>query len=393
MCDTMGFVSGGKGFFAKNSDRSPNEAQVTELFPARELSERTLNISGVEVERGGRIYSLLLSRPVWLWGGEMGVNERGVAIGNEAVFTRGRYGKTGLLGMDMLRLALERAATASEAADVIKALLTRYGQGGSGGFDKKFYYDNSYLIVDRRDVLVLETAGREWAQKRYERAAISNRLTLGADADAYSGKACDFAKKHTEPVFTHFSGSRERLASARDCVEGAIGVYDLLRGLRAHEDGAAPLRAGSVKSVCMHAGGLVGDQTTASMAVEIGDEIRAWVTGGSAPCVSLFKPYRLGDPVSAPVFAPNDPAGEAYWREREEFHRSLMGRELPKSYYMERDALEGSWLGDDGDPAELAETAAEEEWAFYSKWMRRLPEKQPVKRSFARYWDKKSEKL
>lgn len=385
----MGFAAGGRAYFAKNSDRSPDEPQVTEFYPARDPAERTLIISNTEVEQAAHTYALLLSRPVWLWGGEMGVNENGVAIGNEAVFTRGKYGKTGLLGMDMLRLALERGGSAAEAADVIKGLLARYGQGGSGGYDKKFYYDNSYLIADKTGVTVLETAGREWAEKRLERAAISNRLALGTDAGAYSGAPCDFAKKHTEPVFTHFSGSKSRLAMTGACVNDAIGLYDLMRGLRLHDGGARPLLAGSVSSPCMHAGGLIGDQTTASMAVEIGDDIRVWVTGGGAPCVSLLMPWRFGDRPAAPVFAPDDKAGEAYWHERDAFYRSLLGREMPQSFYMERDALEAAWLGDGGDTEELTAMAAEEAAAFYAKWSRRLPEKQPVSRGFESYWKKR----
>jgi secernin len=62
---------------------------------------------------------------------EMGVNECGVAIGNEAVFTREPYDRhPGLIGMDCIRRALERADTERRALDTIVELLDTYGQEG-----------------------------------------------------------------------------------------------------------------------------------------------------------------------------------------------------------------------------------------------------------------------
>jgi len=46
----------------------------------------------VSVEDKG--FSFVLSKPSWLWGGEMGINEKGVAIGNEAVFSKIKPRKT-----------------------------------------------------------------------------------------------------------------------------------------------------------------------------------------------------------------------------------------------------------------------------------------------------------
>ena len=54
-----------------------------------------------------RTVEVVLSKPAWLWGAEMGVNECGVAIGNEAVWNRlscPQYDSVPrLLGMDLVR--------------------------------------------------------------------------------------------------------------------------------------------------------------------------------------------------------------------------------------------------------------------------------------------------
>ena len=123
MCDTLGRIGEKVSYFAKNSDRSPNEAQVLEYHPARRGLSGDLQCTYIAIPEAAQTNAVLLSRPKWMWGAEMGVNEHGLCIGNEAVFTRGAYGKSGLTGMDLLRLALERCSTANEAAELILELL------------------------------------------------------------------------------------------------------------------------------------------------------------------------------------------------------------------------------------------------------------------------------
>ena len=51
--------------------------------------------------------AVILSKPGWMWGAEMGANEHNVCIGNEAVWTRAQNKledeKPKLLGMDLVR--------------------------------------------------------------------------------------------------------------------------------------------------------------------------------------------------------------------------------------------------------------------------------------------------
>ena len=172
MCDTVVALANstldGCVLFAKNSDRDPNEAHEIVIIPASRHAEgEKVKCTYIEIPQVPETYRVLLSKPFWIWGAEMGSNEFGVTIGNEAIFTREPYQKEpGLIGMDFLRLALERARTAEAAMDTIITLLERYGQGGNCGYAHPFYYYNSYLICDSHEAWVLETVGREWAAEK-----------------------------------------------------------------------------------------------------------------------------------------------------------------------------------------------------------------------------------
>ncbi|MDP3447769.1 MAG: hypothetical protein Q8S22_06875 [Eubacteriales bacterium] len=396
MCDTLGVLQGSYALFGKNSDRSPNEAQITELYPARIYDGGEVACTYRLIPQARETLGVLLSRPVWMWGAEIGVNEAGVAIGNEAVFTKGKYGAPSLTGMDLLRLALERAQSAQRAVNVIIELLETYGQGGNCGFDHTFYYDNSFLITDKDKLFVLETCRKNWVVKSYPRASISNRLSIGADGERYGGGICDFAKTYSDPLYSYFSGSRQRKAASACSLLTASTEADLMRALRGHDATVAnPFAQGSVSSCCMHYGGMVGDHTTASMVIHL--DVGAptvFLTGTSTPCVSLYKPYRFGNPARLPVTTPGDEAGARYWREAEAFRRALIGKIVPAEFYAERDTLETSWMADVSGNAqamdELLTRAIDEEAAFYAKYDPSAFEKAPVKKAFVKNWAKKN---
>ena len=63
----------------------------------------------IEVDQVGHTHAVILSKPAWMWGAEMGSNEHGVCIGNVAVFTKEMGpgdSEEKLLGMDLLRLVV-----------------------------------------------------------------------------------------------------------------------------------------------------------------------------------------------------------------------------------------------------------------------------------------------
>lgn len=61
----------------------------------------------IEIEQVAHTYAVVLSKPAWLWGAEMGANEHQVCIGNEAVWGReSADSDEALLGMDLVRFVV-----------------------------------------------------------------------------------------------------------------------------------------------------------------------------------------------------------------------------------------------------------------------------------------------
>ena len=347
----MVVVRPGSVLFAKNSDRDPNEAQFLDWQPrARHLAGASLRCTWIEIGQAPETHAVLLSRPFWMWGAEMGANEHGVIIGNEAVFTDQPYAKSGLTGMDLLRLALERAASATEAVTVITELLERHGQGGGCGHeDRGFTYHNSFIAADAAGAYVLETAGKLWAVEKVDSGArsISNGLTIEP-----------FARQHGDRLKTAVSACRVRQPLTQHRAAAAAGAGDLMAVLANHGSGTGAPRYslvnGAMAAPCMHAGGLAANsQTTASWAAELRPDGAAhWVTGTAAPCTSLFKPVRVTSPLDlAPEPSDRyDPA--ALWWRHEVLHRMAM-RDPMGAYPLfrpERDAVQARWLAAPPDP-------------------------------------------
>lgn len=189
--------------FAKNADRPPTEVQEVVYIPAADHPDGTkLHCTFIEVDQVSHTYSVVLSKPAWAWGAEMGANEHGVCVGNTAVWTKmchpGDHEEK-LIGCDFVRLALERSKTARDAVDVITSLLSAHGQGGICCEDHNFgqwTYQNSFVTSDRREAWLIETAGSQWAAKKITSGILttSSLLTIGTDADLKSEGLKDHAE-------------------------------------------------------------------------------------------------------------------------------------------------------------------------------------------------------
>ena len=287
--------------------------QNIKIYPHRKYREgEQVKCTYISIPQAAESARVVLCQPFWMFGAEMGANEYGVVIGNEALFTREKPAVTGLTGMDLLRLALERGRSSREALDTIIQLLEKYGQGGNCGYRQKFLYMNSFLIADSHEAYVLETVKSWWAWKKIKDVwSISNIISLGRDFDAFSPGLIqnaihkgwcksesdfNFHKCYSDPVITWGAAARKRETCSRTILskkKGPLTTLDFMELLRDHGSISDfhPHKHGG--TVCMHAADKLirRSQTVGSFVGRVtGKSDNYYVTGSSRPCLSPFYP-------------------------------------------------------------------------------------------------------
>jgi secernin len=322
--------------FGKNSDRPARESQPLRWLARRRGGGR-VKLAYVEIDDIPETIPHLGSSPYWCWGHEIGVNAEGVAVGNEALFTRdvaataaadraGREVSLGILGMELVRLGLERGRSAREAVSVMTELVERYGQYGAGTVSRDrpaAAYDNSYLIADATEVWVLETTGRRWVTKHVRDPfwALSNEPTLGDDWDSCSADLSeyasangwadpavrlDFASTFLDPAVplqvSHLRLQRARQLLSDAATDDGVGFAEARGVLSDHYEGTFldgpkfnPARP-DFHTLCMHAhpSGFTWGNTAASMIAVLPTTARPSVWWAAAtPCTSIYIPVAL----------------------------------------------------------------------------------------------------
>jgi dipeptidase len=323
MCDSVVATGlhtrSGQTLFGKNSGRKAGECQpFIQFAEAQHPPGAELRCTHIPIAQVPETHRVMGHSPWWVWGFEQGVNEHGLAIGNHAVFSRQIVEEApGLIGMDLVRLALERCRDRNEALECITRLLEAHGQGGAGFAPDGAGYHNSFNIADPHGAIFLETSGRHWAARETELDGLSNHICTGSDWDCCSQDLERFARSegfwseagpvHLERALRHpqvparlsdgrLRRSRELLRQSR----GALDVRDIQCLLRDHGAGlSAPAAGATIEddhffTICVHDD--PPGPTTASMVALLPRELvqpwPVWVSF-AVPCSGVFLPVYL----------------------------------------------------------------------------------------------------
>lgn len=346
-CDTMvalgGATRGGNTVFAKNSDRPQDEAQPLVLVPGADHSGGFSGTQFVAVPQVEHTYRHVGSKPYWCAGYEHGFNEHQVVIGNESLPSLlPESSEPKLVGMEILRLVLERSKSAEEAVDVMTGLISEFGQGKFANDAGVRTYDNLYLIADPISAYVVEAVGHDWAVKQVDKfRSISNVGQIGKDADRVSAGASTAATKLGlfEMGFGDSFGFSNAFGDpgasdsgiARQCrsetmLGGGVGGLDvraMIEVLTDHSDGVNPgeppvVDIATYPSICVH--NMTAETpgaSTASLVADLcatGERLPVYWTGMYSPCMTVFTPMFIeGDMPASLAIGSENPSSDSPW--------------------------------------------------------------------------------
>ncbi|XP_077302087.1 secernin-2 [Arctopsyche grandis] len=308
--DIFVVLPGGNGqvVFAKNSHRPRNEVQEIIYAKGNKRDSGSLKCTYIEIpEFDGPTNSVILSKPAWMWGAEMGSNDKNVCIGNIAL--RSRYNEDDadssvkrLLGMDLVRIALERCSSAEGCVDMITNLLNEFGQGGPcAENDPDIFYHNAFVIVDPNEGWLIETCGKFWAAVKIESTHkhFSNGYTIQTKIDKMSDGLMEqmqelnlwngegefnFAKCLKADDVDDYHGDAEKLIDELYTTE-TISTANMFKILRNKDNNICR----TVEDYYPTQGSQMTCLSESALSVH-------WLTGTPDPSVSVYKPF---------VFTPN----------------------------------------------------------------------------------------
>lgn len=343
MCDTLVALQettiNRNTIFAKSADCEVNEANVVVRIPRKNHNKgEKVRITHLTIPQSCETYEVILAKAFWTYGCEMGINEHGLVMGEEAVYTtqEGIEQKDGIIGPDLMRIGLERANNCQEAIETMIKLLEEYGQGGNCEMSGNSHFDSSFLMADSNEAYLFETAGRNWALRKIDNlGSISNFLLIEDDWDncsrASEGVKINWKQEYALPDVPLKLGAYQRQSITYDHLakrKGNISVKSIFDILRHHGSGYHPAVADAHYNICVHAGPQNNRwwQADNAMVSEIGDHgAIIWITGTSGNCISIFKPIFLGIDLPNCGHIPShifDP--ETLWWKHELLHRRAM---------------------------------------------------------------------
>lgn len=420
--------------FGGNSDRDPNEANITVYKRAKKFSECNGPYCGI-LKCGKETKSELcfpetentqvciLVKPESIWGTEMGSNEDGLTGGVLAVKARLAVpaSKLELNAQDMLRLVLERCVNVTEAAAKLIKIIEL--NGGAPYSCDEAGLSSVFLLADRKgDAVIVETAGKYYCGKRYKGgfACISNSYTLKSNYDFIkadtketrrakkimkNGTSFNWEQCFLDKKWAKMQRAEERRAQIMKALSSHVGNFtaDTAREvLRSHSDTLRSSRSqASPDSVCMHAGNGWNKQTTGSMIAVLGGARDIYYMGGaSTPCCNIYKPVAFCDNV--PLYREEKSAKDS-WLRREKMVRYIIAGQISNSEFHrisvsfeKKYALQYD-MADEKEQDKLARKAWAASHAIirsYRKAMDDIPFKfNKGSRAYKKYWKQKTAQL